>query len=59
MGIIWFATGMHWAFSLGYIGMGLIADLVAGAGHYRNKAIICCPICCFPGQDLYLCGVLS
>ena len=39
MGIIWFATGMHWAFSLGYIGMGLIADLVAGAGHYRNKAI--------------------
>ena len=31
MGIIWFATGMHWAFSLGYIGMGLIADLVAGA----------------------------
>ena len=37
MGIIWFATGMHWAFSLGYIGMGLIADLVAGAGHYRNK----------------------
>lgn len=39
MGIIWFATGMHWAFSLGYIGMGLIADLVAGVGHYRNKAI--------------------
>ena len=39
MGIIWFATGMHWAFSLGYIGMGLSADLVAGAGHYRNKAI--------------------
>ncbi|MFR6041785.1 MAG: MptD family putative ECF transporter S component [Dysosmobacter welbionis] len=39
MGIIWFATGMHWAMSLGYIGMGIIADLVAGAGHYRNKAI--------------------
>ena len=39
MGIIWFATGMHWAFSLGYICMGIIADLVAGAGHYRNKAI--------------------
>lgn len=33
MGIIWFVTGMHWAFSLGYIGMGIIADLVAGAGH--------------------------
>ena len=39
MGIIWFVTGMHWAFSLGYIGMGIIADLVAGAGHYRNKAV--------------------
>ena len=39
MGMIWFVTGMHWAFSLGYIGMGIIADLVAGAGHYRNKAV--------------------
>ena len=39
MGIIWFVTGMHWAFPLGYIGMGIIADLVAGAGDYRNKAV--------------------
>lgn len=39
MGITWFVTGMHWAFSLGYIGMGIIADLVAGAGDYRNKAV--------------------
>lgn len=39
MGIIWFVTGMHWDFSLGYIGMGIIADLVAGAGHYRNKVV--------------------
>ena len=39
MGIIWFVTGMHWAFSLGYIGMEIIADLVAGAGDYRNKAV--------------------
>lgn len=39
MGIICFVTGMHWAFSLGYIGMGIIADLVAGAGDYRNKAV--------------------
>lgn len=38
-GVIWFVTGMHWAFSLGYIGMGIIADLVAGAGDYRNKAV--------------------
>ena len=50
MGIIWFATGMHWAFSLGYIGMGIIADLVAGAGHYRNKAIS--TFCTGPGRRL-------
>ena len=37
--ILGIVTGMHWAFSLGYIGMGIIADLVAGAGHYRNKAV--------------------
>ena len=39
MGIITNVTGMHWAFSLGYIGLGIIADLVAGAGDYRNKAV--------------------
>ena len=39
MGIIWFVTGMHWAFSLGYIGMGIIPHLVAVAGDYRNKAV--------------------
>lgn len=38
LGIIWFATGMHWAFSLGYIGMGLLADWTAGLGGYRSKA---------------------
>ncbi|WP_331665464.1 MptD family putative ECF transporter S component [Anaerocolumna sp.] len=39
MGIIWFVTGMHWALSLGYIGMGFVADLVAGIGQYKNKTI--------------------
>lgn len=39
MGIIWFVTGMHPAFSLGYMGMGILADLTAGLGHYRNKTI--------------------
>ena len=59
MGIIWFATGMHWAFSLGYIGMGIIADLVAGAGHYRNKAInLLSYMLDFSGRHLHLCGVL-
>ena len=31
MGIIWFVTGMHWAFSLGYI----------GCYHYRNAGDCC------------------
>lgn len=45
MGIIWFATGMHWAFSLGYIGMGLIADLVAAPVTTATRPSTCCPIC--------------
>lgn len=39
MGILWFVTGMHWAFSLGYIVMGLVADFVAGLGQYKSKSI--------------------
>lgn len=35
--IIWFVTGMHWAMALGYLIMGVIADLAAGAGHYKSK----------------------
>ena len=37
--IIWFVTGMHWAMALGYLIMGIIADLVAGAGQYQSKKI--------------------
>ena len=37
--IVWFATGMHWAMSLGYLIMGIAADLVAGAGQYKSKKI--------------------
>jgi len=32
-------TGMHWAFSLGYISMGIIADMTAGFGHYKCKKL--------------------
>lgn len=39
MCIIWFVTGMHWAMALGYLFMGIIADLVAGAGHYNSKKV--------------------
>ena len=37
--IIWFVTGMHWAMALGYLIMGIVADLVAGTGHYQSKTI--------------------
>lgn len=39
MCIIWFVTGMHWAMALGYLIMGIAADLVAGAGRYQSKKI--------------------
>lgn len=39
IGGIWFATGMHWAFSLGYIAMGIVADIVAGLKQYHSKAV--------------------
>ncbi|GLC78602.1 MptD family putative ECF transporter S component [Lacrimispora brassicae] len=36
VGLIFFATGMHWAMDLGYIVMGFIADLVGGMKKYRS-----------------------
>ncbi len=37
--VIWFVTGMHWAMSLGYLIMGIVADLAAGAGKYRSRVL--------------------
>ena len=39
IGILWFVTGMHWAFVLGYLVMAIVADFVAGAGKYRSKKL--------------------
>lgn len=39
IGILWFVTGMHWAFVLGYLVMAIVADFVAGAGTYRSKKL--------------------
>lgn len=39
IGIVWFITGMHWAFALGYMIMGIVADFVAGARQYRSKKV--------------------
>lgn len=38
-GVIWFATGMHWAMDLGYILGGIIGDFIAGGGKYKNKLL--------------------
>ena len=37
--IVWFVTGMHWAMALGYLAMGIVADLVAGTAGYKSKKI--------------------
>ena len=37
--IVWFVTGMHWAMALGYLVMGIAADLAAGAAHYQSKKV--------------------
>lgn len=37
--IVWFVTDMHWAMALGYLIMGVIADLVAGTGGYQSRKI--------------------
>jgi energy-coupling factor transport system substrate-specific component len=39
MGIIWFATGMHWALSLGCIIMAFVADFAAGIRRYKSKTV--------------------
>lgn len=39
IGILWFVTGMHWAFVLGYLLIAIVADFVAGAGKYRSKKL--------------------
>lgn len=39
MAVVWFVTGMHPALALGYLGMGILADMVAGIGKYRNQTL--------------------
>ena len=35
-GIVWYVLGMHWAMDLGYVVMGIVAEIVAGVKGYRN-----------------------
>lgn len=36
-GLIMFVTGMYWLWSVALVVLGVVADLVAGAGGFRNK----------------------
>ena len=37
--VVWFVTGMHWAMALGYLVMGIAADITAGTGGYKSRKI--------------------
>lgn len=56
IGVIFFATGMHWAMDLGYILGGIIGDLIAGTGQYRSiKLNIVAYIClCLGATGTYI-----
>ncbi len=56
-GVIWFATGMHWAMDLGYIIGGIAGDLIAGVGKYRNKFLNMLAFICisFGATGSYIC----
>lgn len=56
MGLIMLATGMHWAFGLGLILMGAIADVVAGIGKYRSirMDILAYMVFCFGSTWSYM-----
>lgn len=46
IGIVWFVTGMHWAFALGYMIMGIVADFAAVQDSTKAKKSISSPIFC-------------
>ncbi len=37
MGIIFFVTGMYWTMSVAYVLLGIIADIIAGNGKYKDN----------------------
>lgn len=39
LGLIFFATGMHWAMDLGYMAGGILGDLIAGMKKYRSVSL--------------------
>ncbi len=39
MGLLMFATGMYWLWSIAYVVLAVAADLVAGAGGFKNRTL--------------------
>lgn len=39
MGILMFVTGMHWLWAVALVVLGIIADLIAGGGGFRNMTL--------------------
>lgn len=39
IGLVFFATGMHWAMDIGYVLGGIIGDLIAGTKKYRSVTL--------------------
>lgn len=39
VGLILFATGMYWGWAVACIVLGIVADIVAGIGGFKNKAL--------------------
>lgn len=37
MGLLMFVTGMYWLWSVFYVVLGIVADIIAGIGKFRNK----------------------
>ncbi len=39
MGLLMFVTGMYWLWSIAYVVLAGVAELIAGAGRFRNKRL--------------------
>lgn len=61
MAVFCFATGMHWAMSLGYIIGGVIAEIVSGSKGYRSRRmnIVSYTVFCIGGSGSYLAYFIS
>lgn len=42
VGLILYATGMYWGWALACVILGLVADIIAGIGGFKNKALNFC-----------------